>query len=351
MLPAMSAHTAPAASSPAGLSRRAKAAIVVQFLLKEGADVPLDTLPEHLQAELTHQLGTMRYVDRETLKQVMAEFADELDSIGLRLPGGLAGALHALDGKVSPALARRIRREHATQRFGDPWDRIRALNVDRLADFARAESVEVAAVLLSKIDVSKAAALLSKLPGDRARRITYAVSMTARVTPDAVDRIGHSLVSQLEEDPPRAFPLPPVDRVGEILNYSPTATRDDVLDGLEQTDSAFAAAVRRAIFTFANIPERVEKLDVPKIPRDVDQAVLVTALAGAVAPAEQAAASFILENLSRRMADTLRGEVEDRGKVPAKDAEEAMGQIVAALRDMAATGEISLKKPGTEDAG
>ena len=48
------------ASGRRPLSRRAKAAIIVQFLLNEGADVPLSALPEDLQAELTLQLGRMR---------------------------------------------------------------------------------------------------------------------------------------------------------------------------------------------------------------------------------------------------------------------------------------------------
>lgn len=345
MLPSPSLLMPPSARPPQRLTRRAKAAIVVQFLLKEGADVPLSALPEHLQAELTQQLGAMRYVDRDTLQSVMTEFADELDAIGMRFPGGLASALNALDGKVSPHITRRLRKESGALRGGDPWDQIRALEVERLIGFALAESIEVAAVLISKLDVTMAAALLSKLPGDRARRITYAVSMTAQVTPEAVDRIGRSLVSQLEDDAPRAFETPPVDRLGEILNYSPALTRDDVLEGLEETDSEFAAAVRKAIFTFANIPERVDKLDIPKIPRDVDQAVLITALAGASADVDRQAADFILSNISRRMGEALRDEIADRSPPSESEAEEAMGVIVAAIRDMSASGEITLRKP------
>lgn len=334
-----------AGTGVAGLSRKAKAAIVVQFLLQEGADVPLAALPEVLQVELTQQLGAMRYVDRATLRTVMEEFADELDSIGLRFPGGIAGALNALEGKLDPQMARRLRKETGAARHGDPWARIAALDLERLQRFALAESIEVAAVLMSKLDVSKAAELLARIPGDRARRIAYAVSMTANVTPEAVTRIGTSLVTQLEDDPPRAFATTPVDRVGEILNYSNSLTREDVLTGLEQTDQAFADAVRKAIFTFANIPERLEPLDVPKIIRDVDQAVIVTALAGAEAEQDRTAVEFILRNMSKRMSETLRTEAEDRGQVDTEQTEAAMSDIVAAVRDMAAGGEITLIRP------
>ena len=37
------------------LSRKAKAAIVVRLLINEGADIPLEDLPEELQAKLTQQ--------------------------------------------------------------------------------------------------------------------------------------------------------------------------------------------------------------------------------------------------------------------------------------------------------
>ena len=52
------------------------------------------------------------------------------------------------------------------------------------------ESTEVAAVVLSKLNVPKAAELLGAIPGPRAREITYAVSQTNGVTPSAFNRIG-----------------------------------------------------------------------------------------------------------------------------------------------------------------
>jgi flagellar motor switch protein FliG len=86
--------SAPAAppSRAGALTRKQKAAIIVRLLANEGADVPLAQLDDNLQAELTQQMGRMRYVDRVTLQDVVTEFATELDSIGLACPGGLAGA-------------------------------------------------------------------------------------------------------------------------------------------------------------------------------------------------------------------------------------------------------------------
>ncbi|MEM9697624.1 MAG: FliG C-terminal domain-containing protein [Pseudomonadota bacterium] len=327
---------------PVNLSGKAKAAIVVRLLLSEGADVPLEDLPDDLQVSLTHQMGQMRTVDRDTLAAVVEEFAAELDKIGLSFPAGIAGALDVLDGKLNPQTAARLRKEAGVRQFGDPWGRLKELGTDALLPVLERESIEVAAVTLSKLPVSQAAELLGRLPGPKARQITYAVSLTSAVTPEAVDRIGLSLASQLDAQPKRAFDEGPVERVGAILNSSKTITRDDVLTGLDETDQGFAAAVRKAIFTFGNIPARIAPRDIPRIIREVDPAMLITALAGAEAAGFIDSQNYILENMSGRMADQLREDISAAGKVKAADAEEAMGEVVNTIRQMEQAGNLLL---------
>jgi flagellar motor switch protein FliG len=168
--------------------------------------------------------------------------------------------------------------------------------------------------------------------------------MTAGVTPDAVDRIGLSLAAQLDAVPPQAFKAQPPERLGAILNYSTSSTRDELLASLEQEDAAFAEAVRKSIFTFANIPQRLKATDVPKITRDVPPDVLATAIAGATSDEDRQAVDFILGNMSRRMADNLREEADAKGAVKQKVAEKAMTQIVNTIRELVNGGEIEFRK-------
>jgi flagellar motor switch protein FliG len=146
----------------------------VRFLLKEGADVPLERLSDDSQRTLTEAIGGMGFINRETLADVLAEFAREIEAMGLVFPAGLAEALHSLEGRISPQTAARLRKEAGVRQIGDPWERIRALELDKLLPLLEQESTEVAAVLLSKLPVAKAAELLGKLPGPEARKISYA---------------------------------------------------------------------------------------------------------------------------------------------------------------------------------
>ncbi|MEM7732125.1 MAG: FliG C-terminal domain-containing protein [Pseudomonadota bacterium] len=329
------------------LTRRQKAAIIVRYLINQGAQVPLTDLPETLQEVLTTQMGSMRYVDRDTLADVLAEFAAEIEATGLTFPRGVAGALTALDGQISPQTAIRLRKEAGVRQFGDPWGQVCAAKPEQLKSILISESAEVAAILLSKLSVTKAADLLGDIPGDRARRITYAVSQTSDATPEAVDRIGLALAAQLQDAPQVAFEETPDARVGAILNYSQAAIRDDVLEGLDETDQDFATLVRRAIFTFENIPDRIFEKDIPTVARDMPQDDLVTALAGGLQGGEALAiaAEFILENMSKRMSEALRDEIGERGTISDKNAEEAMTELINNIRALEAGGEIKFRPP------
>lgn len=335
---------------PAGISGRKKAAIIVRFLLAEGGKVPIAALPDDLQTALTEEIGSMRSVDRATLRAVVEEFVTRLDAVGLSFPGGIDGALDLLEAHISPSAATRLRNQRAAAAKTDPWERIAALENERLTAILTEESAEIGAVLLSKLPVPRAAELLGLLPGERARRLAYAVGKTAQVKPETVRQIGLSLIGQLSAAPVRAFVGEPEERVGAILNISPAATRDDVLAGLGEEDAAFADRVRRAIFTFADIARRIEGRDIPKVTRGVDQRQLVTALSAATGDGDAASAEFILANLSQRMAATLREEIAARGAVKPREADAAQTAVVAAVRALQDAGEVTLRQEA-EDAG
>lgn len=336
---------APARHGRGGLPGRQKAAIIVRLLLAEGVRLPLAALPEHVQAALTEQIGSMRLVDRTTLEAVVQEFIAELESVGLAFPGGIDGAITMLDGQISASAANRLRRFAGTGSRIDPWDRIARLEPERLLPALEQESLEVGAVLLSKVTVARAAQLLEKLPGERARRLAATMSRTGQVHPETVRRIGLALLQRFDAQPPRAFDNGPVERVGAILNSSPAATRDQVLEGLDEDDPDFAEEVRKAIFTFRHIPARVPPREVPRILREVPPPVLLRALKAAegAAPEDVAVADFLLANVTQRMAEGLRAELSEAAAVPAREREAAMSEVVTVIRTLEEAGTLTLQ--------
>jgi flagellar motor switch protein FliG len=331
-----------------GLNQRQKAAVIVRLLLDDESASGLSRLNSESQTLLAEEMAGMELIDRHTRDAIITEFCDRLESVGVTFPGDLDGTLAMLGAQLSEDSTDRLRRRAVVLGRGDPWPRIAALPASAVTALANSEAVEMVALMLSKLPVERASELFVGLPRQRARAIAQAMSMTAGVTPESLHRVGVILLQAAEALPRPAISTPATDRMGAILNFATADLRDDVLDSLDRHDADFAGSVRKAIFIFAHIPARVLPRDVPRIIREVDQPILVRALA-AQGEAEAAAADFILSNLSQRMSDGLREERNDLGKLRASDIEEAMTEVVSAIRRLEEAGEITLILPQDDD--
>ena len=129
-------------------------------------------------------------------------------------------------------------------------------------------------------------------------------------------------------------------------------TRDTVLEGLGEDDPNFADGVRKAIFTFKDIPLRLVPTDVPACIRGIDASDLSTAIAAALSGDDElvAAAEFILANISQRMATQIREDANEKGAIKGKAAEEAMRALSSAIRELVDEGTITLKSDDDEEA-
>ena len=326
------------------LNPRQKAAVIVRLLMDGQDDVNLAVLDRDAQAALAQEMAGMDLVDRNTRDAIIAEFCDSLESVGVTFPGNLDGTLDMLGGSLSDDTANHLRRIAALTGKGDPWERIAALPVDKILALANQEAVEVVALMFSKLPVGKASEAFTALGPVRARAVAHAMSMTGAVTIEALHRVGQVLLRAVDALPRPAIEKPPVDRVGAILNFASADIRNSVLQGLDDDDAEFAGGVRKAIFTFAHIPARIDPRDVPRIVREVETPVLLRALAGAT-DSNAPVAEFLLNNISQRMAEGLRDEIGSVGKQRPREIEEAMGAVVAAIRDLEAAGELAMVVP------
>lgn len=331
-----------------GLSPRQKAAVVVRMMLADGADMDLSSLPPELQALLAQEMAGMEVVDRDTCNAIITEFCDRLEAVGVTFPGSIDGTLDFLGAHLSVDTTNRLRRLAALNGSADPWDRVAALAPAQLADLARAEAVEVAAVMFSRLPVARASEVFGLLDPDLARQIAYAMSLTGGIEAPALRRIGLALMRAIDAMPMPAIEAQPVEKVGAILNLAPANTRDTVLAGLDQDDADFAGQVRKAIFTWANIPRRIDPRDIPRIVREVDGMTMARAMAGARGD-DTATVDFLLGGLGTRLADSMREDIEGLGKVSSRDAEDAMTAVVAAIRAMEQAGELFMIVDNDDD--
>lgn len=221
------------------LTQGQKAAVIIRLLVNGGADPGISKLPKDQQRRLVREMASLRFVDRRTLAETVAEFASELDGIGLHFPREVDSILATLDGRLSLDVVEAILAEAGGDVSGlgeAAWAGIASLEDPVIEELMAGETSEICAILLSKLPASKAAALIGRLQPERADEIAVAFGKTEDVTPEAVSRIGNALGRQSDARALAAFDSDSVVRVGNILNAATSAVRTSILDRLDATD-------------------------------------------------------------------------------------------------------------------
>lgn len=330
--------------TPNRLPAHQKAAIIVRLLLGQGVSPGVNRLASHHQTRLAEIISQLGNIDHRTLAEVVRDFTDRIDSLALSFPDGLAETLELLEPHLGPHALDVLRTSAERAEGNDPWARVAKQSVERLRPLMDSESAEVCAVLLSKLSVSKAAELLGDISQERAEMLAHTVALTETITPELVERIGIHVAKILEAIPPQAFQKTAAERVGAILNSTPQEARDKMLEGLNTRDTVFAKEVRKSIFSFNHIPMRVEPSDVAAIIRNADASTLTIAMAAGLASAPLSV-EFLLENMSKRLAEQMRDEAEGIGTPKPEEGEAAMADVVGVIRELEASGEIKLLPP------
>jgi flagellar motor switch protein FliG len=327
---------------PIILNGAQKAAVIVQMILHAGGAVPLSVMSEATQVHLARVYASMGPINKATVAKVLAEFSEHLDAHGLSFPVDTSAALDALEGNLSDSLLKRMRQIHSPTLPKNTWELIADLPPEELAARIASESPRVGAIIMSKLPAAASTNVMELLELETANAVTFAISETNAVKPATVDIVAQAI---LDSGNPGAecgaFTAKPVARAASLLNAAGSTQRDAVLDALDALDAVFAAQVRKAIFTFADILTRLKPTDIPAIIRVLPGDDLNTALK-AGSDQHPDVVDFILENLSKRMADAIREELGEIAPMVGKTAEAAMGKLTAAIRQLEESGDVVL---------
>lgn len=327
---------------PIPLSGAQKAAVIVQMALHAGGAIPLSVMSEATQVHLARVYASMGPINKATVAKVLEEFAEHLDAHGLSFPVDTSAALDALEGNLSDTLLERMRQIHSPTMPKNTWELIADIPPETLAERIASESPRVGAIIMSKLSAAASSNVMELLNIKTANAVTFAISETAAVQSATVDIVAQTILTTEDTGiDSGVFTAKPVDRAAALLNAAGSTQRDAVLDALDTLDAAFAAQVRKAIFTFPDILTRLKATDIPAIIRVLPGDELNAALkAGAEEHSD--VVDFILENLSKRMADAIREELGETASLTGKAAEAAMGKLTAAIRQLEESGDLTL---------
>lgn len=226
-----------------------------------------------------------------------------------------------------------------------PFDFARKADPNQILNFIQNENVQTIALVLSYLQFEQAAAILSSLPQEKQAEVARRIAVMDSTSPEVITQIERVLEQKLSATVTQDYTnAGGIESIVQILNGVDRGTERTILDSLEIQDPELAEEIKKRMFVFEDIVN-VDNRSIQRIVRDIDNADLQLALK----VASEEVRDVIFRNMSKRMAETFREEMEYMGPVRLRDVEEAQTRIVGTIRRLEESGEIIIARGGGDD--
>ncbi len=345
-MPEATAAAAPQAaktSKQAELSTAQKAAAVIIALGAEKASLLYKFMEDEEVEQLTLEVARLGVLSTQQTEDVLNEFYQLCLTNKAVTEGGLEYARAVLEkaygeqaaaellGKVTKSLKNR---EFA---FMDKAD------VKSLFSALRGERPQTIALVLSYVDADKAAGVVAQLEEKKQIQVVESIAKLDSVSPAAIKIVEaemHNRFSNIMTD--TNIKVGGIDYVADVMNNLDRTSEKNIFDGLSDPD--LADEIRKRMFVFEDIITMDDR-SVQRFVRDCDPRDLVLALKAA----NTEVANKLFANMSTRMAQSIKDDLEITSNVRMKDVEEAQQRIVGIIRGLEEKGEIIILKGGKDD--
>jgi flagellar motor switch protein FliG len=220
-------------------------------------------------------------------------------------------------------------------------------NVDpnQIIPFICKEHPQTIALILSQLDANQAAGVLNGLTEEIQADVAFRIAGMENISPHVLRDLESSLAGELDMIlSGQVTQIGGPKAVAEILNRTGRSTEKAVLERLDAQDPELAEGVRNQMFTFddfANLTDR----EIQLILREVDSKDLAVALRGASVEMQ----NRIFANVSERVGETMREEMEFSGPIRLSDVEEVQIRVVQTVRQLEEAGQVSIVRGDVHD--
>jgi flagellar motor switch protein FliG len=334
-----------AQSAKKGLTGKQKAAIL---LISLGPDVSAQVY-KHLSEEeieqLTLEIANVRKVDSEMKEDILEQFHSLVLAQDYIAQGGIGYAKSILEKALGEANAMDIINRLTSTLQVRPFDFARKSDPSQILNFIQNEHPQTIALILSYLDSTQAGTILSELPqevqADVAKRIALMDSTSPEIINEVESILEQKLSSTMTQDYTEAGGI---EAVVDVLNSVDRSTERTILDALEIQDPELAEEIKKRMFVFEDIVT-LDNRSIQRVIRDVENEDLQLSLKVASDEVKE----VVFSNMSQRMAEAFKDEMEFMGPVRLRDVEEAQTRIVAVIRRLEEAGEIVIARGGGDD--
>lgn len=323
-----------------GLKNIRKAAMLLIVLGEQTSAEILQQLTEEEVQRVSREVAKITSIPAEQAETVLEEFHQMPTAGDYVARGGMEYARKLLLRAFDPDHAKRLldRLAKALGADASSFDAIQKADPQQLAKFIHNEHPQTIALVLSHLNFSQAAALLT-LPSGLRADVSQRMASLDQISPDIIIKIAGVIGQKLKalgEFSRESYGG--VRAVAEMLNRLDSASSREILDHIEQQDTNLAETIRHLMFVFEDLL-LIDPLGLKEVLAKADRKVLTIALKGT----SEQLRNHVLSCMSQRGADMLREDMEALGPVKIKEVEGSQQQVIALVRQLESEGVLSLK--------
>ncbi|MFH5183169.1 flagellar motor switch protein FliG [Paenibacillus sp. TAB 01] len=328
-----------------GLTGRQKAAILLISLGPEVSAQIFKHLRDEEIEQLTLEIANVRKVDSAEKESILAEFHQICLAQEFISQGGIAYAKDILEKALGSQKALDIINRLTATLQVRPFDFARKADPAQILNFIQNENSQTIALVLAYLQPEQASIILSSLPQEKQADVAKRIALMDSTSPEVISQVERVLEQKLSATVTQDYTnAGGITSIVQILNGVDRGTERTILDSLEIQDPELAEEIKKRMFVFEDIVS-IDNRSIQRIIRDIENADLQLALKVASEEVRDA----IFKNMSKRMAETFKEEMEFMGPVRLRDVEEAQTRIVATIRRLEESGEIIIARGGGDD--
>ncbi|TCT26774.1 flagellar motor switch protein FliG [Melghiribacillus thermohalophilus] len=327
------------------LTGKQKAAIL---LISLGPDVSAQVykhLTEEEIEQLTLEISSVKKVDSSQKEDIMEEFRQIAMAQDYISQGGIGYAKTVLEKAMGEEKATKILTRLTSSLQVRPFDFARKASPAQILNFIQNEHPQTIALVLSYLDPEQSAQILSELPPEIQADIAKRIALMDSTSPEVINEVEQILEKKLSTTFTEDYTQTGgIEAIVEVLNGVDRTTERTILDELETQDPELAEEIKKRMFVFEDIVT-LDNRSIQRVIREVENEDLMLSLK----VASEEVKETLFKNMSKRMAETFKEEMEFMGPVRLRDVEEAQTRIVATIRRLEEIGEIVVARGGGDD--
>ncbi len=324
------------------LSGPEKAAIFLLTLGEEFTSEVFSRLDDDEIKTVGRQMSKVDRVDKEDVTALLSEFKSDT--------GGSADLFISGESMLEQALKKSKKADQAGEILDDirsDWkltlfQKARKLDPKVFVNFLRNEHPQTIALVLSVLNHTQAAEIMSELKEDVQVEVVMRMAELDKVSPEILVDVDRVLQEELlAVEGMEGQRLGGVETVAEILNNADRNMEANVLEGVEEQRESLADEIRKLMFVFEDL-YNVDDRGIMAVLKEVSTDDLKLGLK----TASEELKEKIFKNMSSRAVEMLKEDMEIMGPVRVKDVENSQQMILKVAKRLEQEGKIQLMTGG-----